>query len=198
MTREEAITILNMVEAHGSLVIQAKDMAIKALEYDDAKYHEEHGEVIVDKAVWEDAKRVLEQEPRQDLQQAAERIIEQQNKWFEEQERKEQEPAYCDRNICIKNEYNNIGCEECEVTKSQEPPTGHWIYKPKTDLSVCDKCGSYCPQDKYGRIETNFCPNCGCRMVEPACDTCEYEPAAFTPCNACKDKSEYKPKESEE
>ena len=32
MTREEAITILNMVEAHGSLVIQAKDMAIKALE----------------------------------------------------------------------------------------------------------------------------------------------------------------------
>lgn len=32
MTREEAITILNMVEAHGSLVAQAKDMAIKALE----------------------------------------------------------------------------------------------------------------------------------------------------------------------
>ena len=32
MTREEAITVLNMVEAHGSLVIQAKDMAIKALE----------------------------------------------------------------------------------------------------------------------------------------------------------------------
>lgn len=32
MTREEAITILNMVEAHGSLVVQAKDMAIKALE----------------------------------------------------------------------------------------------------------------------------------------------------------------------
>ena len=32
MTREEAITVLNMVEAHGSLVIQAKEMAIKALE----------------------------------------------------------------------------------------------------------------------------------------------------------------------
>jgi hypothetical protein len=31
MTREEAITVLNMVEAHGSLVIQAKEMAIKAL-----------------------------------------------------------------------------------------------------------------------------------------------------------------------
>lgn len=32
MTREEAIAVLNMVEAHGSLVIEAKDMAIKALE----------------------------------------------------------------------------------------------------------------------------------------------------------------------
>lgn len=80
MTREEAITILNMVEAHGSLVIQAKDMAIKALEYDDAKYHEEHGEVVVDKAVWEDAKRALEQEPSGDLisRQAVHETIE---KW---------------------------------------------------------------------------------------------------------------------
>ena len=33
----------------------------------------------------------------------------------------EQEPAYCDRNICLRNEYNGIGCDECEVTKSQEP-----------------------------------------------------------------------------
>lgn len=30
-----------------------------------------------------------------------------------------QEPKYCDRNICLKNEYNGMGCEECEVTKSQ-------------------------------------------------------------------------------
>lgn len=34
---------------------------------------------------------------------------------------KPQEPKYCDRNICIKNEYNGIGCDECEVTKSQKP-----------------------------------------------------------------------------
>ena len=27
---------------------------------------------------------------------------------------------YCDRNICISNEYNGIGCDECEVTKSRE------------------------------------------------------------------------------
>ena len=23
----------------------------------------------------------------------------------------------CDRNICLKNEYNNIGCEDCVVTR---------------------------------------------------------------------------------
>lgn len=34
---------------------------------------------------------------------------------------KPQEPRYCDRNICTKNEYNGIGCDECEVMKSQEP-----------------------------------------------------------------------------
>ena len=34
-----------------------------------------------------------------------------------------QEPKYCDRNICLRNEYNGIGCDECEVTKSQESKT---------------------------------------------------------------------------
>lgn len=28
---------------------------------------------------------------------------------------------YCDRNICVSNGYNGIGCDECEVTKSREP-----------------------------------------------------------------------------
>lgn len=32
---------------------------------------------------------------------------------------------YCDRNICISNEYNGIGCDECEVTKSQESKTDY-------------------------------------------------------------------------
>ena len=31
-----------------------------------------------------------------------------------------QEPPYCDRNICLKHEYNGISCEECEVTKRAE------------------------------------------------------------------------------
>ena len=50
--------------------------------------------------------------------------------WLKDYKRmKKQEPTtknqskYCDRNICLKNEYNNVGCEDCEVTKSQEPTT---------------------------------------------------------------------------
>ena len=38
MTREQAIEVLNMVEAHGSLVIQAKNMAIQALQADADKW----------------------------------------------------------------------------------------------------------------------------------------------------------------
>lgn len=37
MTREEAITVLNMVEAHGPLVIEAKKMAIEALKQPERK-----------------------------------------------------------------------------------------------------------------------------------------------------------------
>ena len=28
---------------------------------------------------------------------------------------------YCERHLCVSNEYNGIGCDECEVTKSREP-----------------------------------------------------------------------------
>lgn len=30
------------------------------------------------------------------------------------------EVHYCDRDICLKNDYNGIGCRDCEVTKSQQ------------------------------------------------------------------------------
>lgn len=36
-------------------VIETYNMAIQALEYDDAKYHEEHGEVVIADVVWDDA-----------------------------------------------------------------------------------------------------------------------------------------------
>jgi len=78
-----------------------------------------------------------------------------------------QEPKYCDRNICIKNEYNGIGCDECEVTKSQEPKTGHWI-DMTSGYAFNDKC-SECGYIVHIQFinEYKYCPNCGRRMVEP-------------------------------
>lgn len=46
----------------------------------------------------------------------------------------------------------------------QEPKTGHWILWNTDSYDYtykCDKCGSIRNND------TNYCPNCGCRMVEP-------------------------------
>jgi len=44
---------------------------------------------------------------------------------------------------------------------------GYWIYDKKTDLAICSKCGSYCPHDNLGRIETYSCPQCKAKMIEP-------------------------------
>jgi len=52
-----------------------------------------------------------------------------------------QKPKYCDRNICIKNEYNGIGCDECEVTKSREPKIGR-----------CKDC-KYFEYDSVARVD---------------------------------------------
>lgn len=40
-----------------------------------------------------------------------------------------------------------------------QPETGHWINN-QNGTYTCDKCGG-----KHSR--SNYCPNCGCRMVEP-------------------------------
>ena len=76
-----------------------------------------------------------------------------------------QEQKYCDRNICVSNEYNGIGCDECEVTKSQNPKTGHWDKKDLGHVeysAVCSECGEW----TYWSERSNFCPNCGAKMVE--------------------------------
>ena len=33
---------------------------------------------------------------------------------------KSEDKLTCDRNICLNNEYNNIGCEDCVVTKGDD------------------------------------------------------------------------------
>ena len=81
---------------------------------------------------------------------------------------------------------------------------GHWIDTKSKDFEFhrvykCSECGNTeieYPESIHRHFR--YCRNCGARMVEPTCDTCEYNTAAFMPCNACEDKSEYKPQESED
>lgn len=80
--------------------------------------------------------------------------------------------------------------DELPSVRPQEQ-TGHWI-RSKDGYMRCDQCGS-----RGSAIKARFCHHCGCRMVEPTCETCEYNTAALMPCNECDDKSEYKPRESE-
>ena len=73
------------------------------------------------------------------------------------------EPKYCDRNICVSNEYNSIGCDECEITKSQNTKTGHWI--PCTvgsglDNWECSECG----RRTRGKLENLPYCCCGAKM----------------------------------
>lgn len=45
--------------------------------------------------------------------------------------------------------------------------TGHWIYVDEChEHGRCSECG-YGSVDLVGGELWNFCPNCGCRMVEP-------------------------------
>ena len=45
----------------------------------------------------------------------------------------------------------------------QEPRKGHWITRPHIyGVAFCSECGF-----ELKINNTNYCPNCGCRMVEP-------------------------------
>lgn len=87
--------------------------------------------------------------------------------------------------------------DEMPPVRPQEQKSGHWITTRtlKHDGEYyCDKCKCDAPNNE----KWDYCPNCGCRMVEPTCDTCEYNTATFMPCNACDNKSLFEPQDSEE
>lgn len=54
---------------------------------------------------------------------------------------------YCDRNICMTNEYNGIECGECEVTKHNER------------IKKCESC--YIAQNYNLEDDDSPCQNCG-------------------------------------
>ena len=50
----------------------------------------------------------------------------------------------------------------------QEPKTGHWITVEMTQGDGCRYTVTYCSEcDEDVDYRTDYCPNCGCRMVEP-------------------------------
>jgi len=57
---------------------------------------------------------------------------------------------------------------ELPPVRPQEPKAGHWIETEyhRWKCSVCREKGMS-EWDNIHDVRTNFCPNCGCRMVEP-------------------------------
>lgn len=53
--------------------------------------------------------------------------------------------------------------------KPQEPKTGRWIESNGVGMFVCSVCNeSFYPMPTcMGKPLMEYCPNCGCRMVEP-------------------------------
>ena len=48
-----------------------------------------------------------------------------------------------------------------EPSVKPQPKTGHWIEDEYEMKVICSACGE--ENDKYSK----YCPDCGCRMVEP-------------------------------
>ena len=154
MTREEAITILNMVEAHGSLVIQAKEMAIKALQepYDFAKWVATE---IFDE--WEYNKDSFAEIACRKLEKLG--IVRAKG---DEWELSEQEPSGDEWEDGYKRAW-----AEAEVVFEQEPKTGHWEWLTE-DKYRCSNCNHETRVDEcMNKPMYDFCPFCGARMVEP-------------------------------
>lgn len=63
----------------------------------------------------------------------------------------------------------------------QKPKTGHWIDDNENEIDAqygrhlykCSKCNEYADmfvggtEDWWDLEKPNYCPNCGCRMIEP-------------------------------
>ena len=59
-------------------------------------------------------------------------------------------------------------CKEIEQLSPVTPKerTGHWIYKLEDwNKWTCSECGFSKRTDVHVKLRFNFCPNCGCRMI---------------------------------
>ena len=87
--------------------------------------------------------------------------------------------ANIDRRVCDDelNEALDVAIKALEA----EPKTGHWIDDNENEIDAqygrhlykCSKCNEYADmfvggtEDWWDIEKPNYCPNCGCRMVEP-------------------------------
>ena len=143
---------------HRQLAKWLKDYK-RLLEYDDAKYHEEHGEVIVDKDVWEDAKKALDATDtnvgKMDGDLINRQAVIDYLQGLLDAETGTDPFGYGNERI---RQTEDIMYQVTRLPSvSQE---GHWI---KDEFgSRCGRCGLYAYRDKFDKPwESPYCPNCG-------------------------------------
>ena len=54
-----------------------------------------------------------------------------------------------------------------EPSIQPKPKTGHWIAEENEEMEIVGYFCSECDLPMETEQRTDFCPNCGCRMVEP-------------------------------
>ena len=151
MTNEQAIKVLNMVEAHGSLVIQAKEMAIKALEQEPCgkDINVPATDAISRQAVLDKLNRLIEVERLQGTDEMG--------------YGRERVSAYECMIHAVESEY-------LYPTIQPQPKTGHWIETGAEELpfgaTIPELTCSTCGWSNGLIIPRNYCPKCGTKMAE--------------------------------
>ena len=150
MTREEAIEVIkqDIPCEHDTDLIEALELAIKALEQNERA--EEWYKLFVEK--------LDEQQPCEDAvnREAVLDTLNQMDKALDEDRTVENYKALL------------IECYKVLTSVTPKQKSGKWI-NDENHIPICNKCG-YIPQ--YNRAiddyeYSNFCPNCGAKMVEP-------------------------------
>ena len=68
------------------------------------------------------------------------------------------------RGRCSRSGDFEIVCCVIDEQPTISPKTGRWEEEPNCWYR-CSECGEHYPSIK-GHMDYNYCPNCGCRMVE--------------------------------
>ena len=189
MTREEAIKVLNMVEAHG-LAEEAKQMAISALEHicDDDCEHctwTECPEDVLPTMIYPQVDGItptVVAEPCDAISREA--VLEQTYKWSKDEFLRVANPF-----DYLRKRINSL--PPVTVRQTQEVEKSNFdVNQYKADIDTAYECGKasvrqtgewkreqfpyykdawFCSECGRGQFHNNFnfCPNCGCRMVEP-------------------------------